>query len=301
MPTWNQVAVASVTRRYPLLSGCASIANSPWLMKVAPPNGSERVWAAVPGGEVYVSLDDFVGRSAYFFGDLDPKLTWICKRLVGRGDTVLDIGANLGVMTTLLSRLVGPTGQVHAFEPNPVLQAALDQTLARNKAANVKLHRLALGSKDGTLELCVPPGNAGQGSFIYHRDHADATRFEVPVRRLSSVLEDEKVAAIKLVKIDVEGFEADVLLGAEEFFQRVRPAAILFEMNDRVSRESSHPPVIQVLERLGYAFLAVPRRLLRMGLRVYRPGDATGVAGHDVVALPAGAEFERLSRVLRVE
>ena len=81
MPSLRQSLVASLSRRYPLYSGCGLIANSAALRRLAG-ESHESVWSKVPGGEVLASLDDYVGRSAFYVGELDRKITWICRQVV---------------------------------------------------------------------------------------------------------------------------------------------------------------------------------------------------------------------------
>ena len=156
MPTIRQSLTASLTRRYPFYSGRARFANSRFVQGLAGP-GAEAVWARVPGGEVLARLDDFLGRTAFYVGDIDGKLTWICSRIVRPGDTVLDIGANIGTVTIWLSALVGEKGKVHSFEPNPTAHKALQLLIERNKSANICLHPVALGEEEGSLDLVIPP------------------------------------------------------------------------------------------------------------------------------------------------
>src|SRR5262249_5602474 len=147
--------ISSIARMYPFYSGCGTIANSNLMDVIAPPR-SDLVWARSVGGEVLVPLDDLVGRALYFFGDLDPKVTWVIRRLLEPGDLALDIGANLGFLSLFMAKIVGPHGAVHAFEPNPVLCNILSQTFARNHDFKIRLHPVALGASTGEMELCVP-------------------------------------------------------------------------------------------------------------------------------------------------
>ena len=207
MPTSRQKTVAAITRLYPLYSGSGRLANHPMLQRIAGPS-TEIAWARVPGGYwAAAPLSDHVGRAIFYCGELDRKITWVCSRLVRSGDCVLDIGANLGLVTLTLSALVGPTGRVHAFEPNPQMQAFIDEAVSRNRLHNVTLHRFALGAQPNELRLSIPRSNAGAASLVATRQTADSTEVVVPVRTLSAVLEDESIDHIRLVKIDVEGFE----------------------------------------------------------------------------------------------
>ena len=110
MPSLRQSLLATLLRRYPLYSGAGTLANSKLVATLAG-TSHESVWCPTSGGDVLAPLHDYVGRAAYYCGDLDPKISWVCKKLVNPGDTVCDIGANIGIVTLLLSRLVGNAGK----------------------------------------------------------------------------------------------------------------------------------------------------------------------------------------------
>lgn len=296
MPTLRQSLVSRLTRLYPLYSGCGSFANKPLIHRLAG-ESAERVWSKVPGGEVLAPLDDYVGRAAFYVGDLDRKITWVCGRIARPGDTVLDIGANIGLVSLWLSRLVGEQGQVHAFEPNPALQALLGQMFAHNGLRNVHLHRVALGAQDGALELRIPKVNAGAASFVRNRDVSDCEVVVAPIRTLSGIVEEQGIRHIRLIKIDVEGFEAEVFKGGLDVLQRIQPEAILFELNDTISGALAEQPVIKILSECGYRFFSIPRSLLKMRLEPFEP-DVTPLVGHDFLAVPKGEAYDRIGRLV---
>jgi FkbM family methyltransferase len=298
LPSIRQSLVASLSRRYPLYSGCAGIANSRALRRLAG-DSEELVWSRVPGGEVLASLDDYVGRSAFYVGDLDRKITWICKRIVRPGDVILDIGANIGMVTVWLSKLVGPTGLVHAFEPNPLLCDRLLAALERMGRSNVQLHRFALGCSEGELSLCIPNGNAGEASLVVHRDPARSKTISVPVRRLADVAIREGIQNIRLVKLDVELFEAEVLEGARALLEHSPPESILFEMNGEIGGVVGDEPVFRILKEHNYAFFFVPRRRIWMRLETFDPDAVRQLKGHDVFAIARGGSFDSMVRAVR--
>jgi FkbM family methyltransferase len=203
--------VSLATRQYPFLSGCASFANSRPIRSLAG-NAGGTAWARLDcGAQILVPMKDYVGRAAFFVGDLDRKISQVIRRIVRPGDQVLDIGANLGVVTLLVSKLVGTSGVVHAFEPNPSIAGMLTQSVERNRLANVKIHQLALGSSDATATLNFPTDNAGMGTLT---QSALGSQVVVPVRTLDSIAANTTLDRVRLLKIDVEGFELPVLLGA---------------------------------------------------------------------------------------
>lgn len=293
MTTIRQRVVASVTRRYPFYSGCGSLANQRMVQRFAGAGGGDE-WMKCPGGKVLASLDDYVGRAIFYAGDLDRKITWICKRLVRPGDVVLDIGANVGLVSLLLSQLVGKEGKVHAFEPNPRLQAMLGQSFAQAPHGNIKLHPVALGETEGRLSLHIPQGNFGAGSLVHWKEAANCQVFEVEVKRLDDLFHEAGGGGIRLIKIDVEGFEAPVFRGAFRVLRELQPHAILFELND-VGGFLADQPVVQVLAEAGYGFFAVPQCLLRMRLKRLDLAANPVVTGHDLLAVPRGDRYEEVA------
>jgi FkbM family methyltransferase len=275
--------IAAVTRRYPLFSGCATLANHRWMKRLVP-DSDDRRWARSPGGQVRVSLSDFVGRSIFFFGDLDPKITWAVRRLLAEGDQAFDIGANIGVVTLLMSKTVGRSGVVHAFEPNPVLCADIADAIAFNHADNVHLHCIALSSCNSTAEIHVPESNSGKGSF-YPAPHLKKKTHLVSTVRLDD-LAIQSPAGIALMKIDVEGAEPEVLDGAEKTLAEVRPRAIILEV---AHRDPSTDRAAAILCRHDYDYLALPRSLFRM-----RADRSLRRESHDIVAAPKGKYFNAL-------
>jgi FkbM family methyltransferase len=299
MPTIRQRTVAAITRRYPLYSGCGRLANHPVLQRIAGPS-TEIAWARVPGGYWAASpLSDHVGKAIFYCGELDRKITWVCSRLVRSGDCVLDIGANLGLVTLTLSTLVGASGQVHAFEPSPQMQTLLDKAIKRNGLTNVTLHRIALGAQYGELRLSIPQGNAGAASFVPARQAPEGSDVLVPVRTLSSVMADQDIGHVRLIKIDVEGFEPEVLTGAVEFLSQ-RPADVLiFELNDSTDNLDRHP-TIRTLSGLGYGFFGLPQRLTRMRAFRFNPQDFGSAPGsHDFIAARLGQVYDEVAERLR--
>jgi FkbM family methyltransferase len=254
----------------------------------------------VVGGKVHADLEDYVGRAAYFVGDLDRKITWICRKLVRPGDTVLDIGANIGLVTLALAKFVGREGMVHCFEPNPSLCEQIRTTLAYNGVTQARLHEVALGDAEAMLELSIPPGNRGAASFVREQETEGAQKIRVPVRRLDQIAEEQGIQSLRLIKIDVEGYEAQVFAGADHVLGKIRPDAILFELNGTGAEPISEQPVIQLLSRYDYDFLMIPKSLLKMQLVRYRSDDQSSVQGHDFLAVRKGECFHEVCRSLGV-
>lgn len=261
--TLGMMAIAAVTRLYPFLSGTGRIANSNSFKRLG---GGEvgDLWARVGAARILVPLNDYVGRSAFFFGDLDPKVTALARHCLNPGDCALDIGANLGIVATLMAQYVGPTGRVHAFEPAPRMIGYLRQTLAANPHLPLRLHEYALGSESAMLELAIPRGNAGRASLVA-RPKWVKTLVQVPVKTLTDVAREENIRRVDFIKIDVEGFEAEVIKGGLGLIEELRPKFILFEEH-RFRPDQPLPESMACLLDRGYRLFGIAKSLLRLRL-----------------------------------
>jgi FkbM family methyltransferase len=265
-------------RRYPFYSGYFRVATSPlgrWAQTAAP-SGRVVCTRARGGIRLEVLLDDFEGHCIDLLGDWDPRISWICRRVLRPGDTFVDVGANFGLVSLIGARAVGPTGHVHAFEPQPAVAAMLRRSAALNCLTNLTLHEVALSDSDGVLELQVPSGHTG-GASLFRKATGPGNSIQVQVRRGAPYFEEHGIDTIRLVKLDVEGHEAAVLEGLTPVFRDRFPAAVLFESNDwfeglaRGLPAEAWPfadlPTVRFLRDQGYRFYAVGRSFLRVNLR----------------------------------
>lgn len=170
------------------------------------------------------------------------------------GDTVVDVGGNLGFTTLVFSRLAGGAGRVHSFEPGPRMFAKLSGMAARNELINVTLHNCGCGSKSESLVLNIP-ASSGNAS-LRPTDEVMATvkhQDTVQIRRLDDELCD--LEALSFIKVDTEGFEIEVLRGAEKLIQKFRPV-IYIELSQEYQRSSSE--AIAWLKERRYVFEIEP-------------------------------------------
>lgn len=164
----------------------------------------------------------------FLFGFSD-NLPWfeLYRRFATAGTLALDVGANLGIHSLVLSRCVGSAGRVAAYEPNPSTHARLLANLALNDARNVSPVLAGLGASAGRSAFDAKAGEFNIG--LARVDPAGALTIE-----LRTV--DQDVAAVglpvSLIKIDVEGGELDVLRGARATLRRDAPSVVL-EFNPR--------------------------------------------------------------------
>lgn len=201
-----------------------------------------------------------VSFCTYVNGRYEPNEMCAVAGLLRPGMTFVDVGANEGLFTLLASRLIGPTGAVHAFEPSPREAGRLAENIDLNGLANVRVHRVALGAAQGTAVLHVAdvehPGHNTLGGLVYH-ETKQAYSVDVPVLTLDQVADQEGFERLDLLKIDVEGSETAVLKGAQGVLRRFRPA-LLTEAQDESLRHmgSSVSELVELLRKLDYAVWA---------------------------------------------
>ncbi len=149
----------------------------------------------------------------------------ILSRHISAGMTIIDIGANIGLYSIFLADLVGPGGRVFAFEPDPVLfEAAVANCTQNGKGDVITLHNLALGSRAGHAALYRSGFNSGDNRLSASPKHRENVGVEIA--RLDDVLRGVK---IDFVKMDVQGWEPEVLRGMEETLKSNPELTIYFE------------------------------------------------------------------------
>ena len=144
--------------------------------------------------------------------------------MIEPASTVLDIGANIGIMTAHLAKM--PTRRVFAIEPVPANARALRRIVDRFKLTNVKILELALGDREGQVQMIMPRHSSvrmqGLSHVVQEASDEQGEVFTVPVKRLDDMPELQKVH-ISAIKMDVENFEAQVLEGGRGLISRCKP------------------------------------------------------------------------------
>ncbi|KRB32104.1 MULTISPECIES: FkbM family methyltransferase [Mesorhizobium] len=140
---------------------------------------------------------------------------------------VFDIGSNIG-MTAVVAAKQG-AAKVYAFEPDPNVFSFLLDTVKAN-AALVDAHNIALGSKEGTLSFFSNPDSASASHLVTENTLGHSPTHRVRMSTFDAFVTSHQIHRIDFIKIDVEGFEIDVLWGARETIPRLKPS-LLIEFN----------------------------------------------------------------------
>lgn len=167
-----------------------------------------------------LSHNKFIGKALELYGEYSESEIEAMRPFLRPGDVAIDIGAFIGDMTLPFAQIVGSEGRVYAFEPDPETFNILCANLALNEVANVK-----------PINALVKTGAAAND-------------------RSAMAIDDLNLSACRLIKIDVDGFELDVLRSGAKTIERLRP--VLYLENDR--REKSQALLEYLLAFKNYSF-----------------------------------------------
>jgi FkbM family methyltransferase len=215
------------------------------------------VRSEVPSGlSLWVDLHDDGVSAGILSGNWEPAETNFMLSVVRPGDSVIDVGANLGWYTLTLAQALGPNGRVFAFEPRSDIFAQLERSVKDNGFTDrCTLYRIALGAEGGKRDLAWSPMEMNPGhSFILPEGGSPApglTRESVSFAPLDSIGIERR---IRLIKLDVEGAEPDVLRGGRGLIARDRPIIVceVFPKWLRRSGSTDTYSMLHLLDDLDY-------------------------------------------------
>ncbi|MDQ7792590.1 MAG: FkbM family methyltransferase [Clostridia bacterium] len=206
------------------------------------------------GGRLIVPSDDLsLAPELILNGLFEFPLTTFLVNGVRPGSTVIDVGANLGYFTVLLGLLVGPSGRVLAYEPNPELHSFLMDNLSLNYLHDrITVYRKAAYSSSARIPLYMTRRFMGNTSI--HRHDAEYAKHyvdeiqEIEVEAAPLDIHLGQVGHIDLLKMDIEGGEYRAFLGMREMIERNAVTTVVFELNKTMLQDDWRPLCDLLLE-----------------------------------------------------
>jgi len=168
-----------------------------------------------------------IEHELYYKGVYEKETMHMVKAFLKPGDTFIDVGANIGIMTLYASICVGPSGNVWAVEANPATVKLLKDNIALNNFNNIKILEFALGAQEGKGEIYPETieGNRGAASMV-KRDGQGTLKYDIIIKKLDDVIGGVKPT---LMKIDVEGWELEVLKGSSNILSASDAPVLIVE------------------------------------------------------------------------
>ncbi len=252
-PLWLSVS-ASAVRALPF--GRYRAANT--IAKIPCPPFRARLPRDLGGAAFVCDVRDSIAREAFFTGRYEPQETLLFRWLVDPGSVVIDVGANWGYFTLLAAQRTGCSGRVVALEPNPDLFARLRANVATNGYANVTCLPIAAAEQPGQIPF-VDGGSMGNSGLSRAARDTERADFVAPSATVDALIEDAGIERVRLVKIDVEGAEAQVLAGMQHGIARRRYEHVLLEFHPWAFErpQSAFNRCVDGLRSAGYSGLVI--------------------------------------------
>jgi FkbM family methyltransferase len=197
--------------------------------------------------------------SRLIYDGFEKEETDYVASILEEGDIFIDIGANVGLFSLLVSKIVGEKGKIICFEPSPATFVRLVENVQLNHFKNIDLRNIGLSDKKEELVFFISKnGYDAWNSFAPRYDNILEESISVPVSTLNIELNNIDKSKIKLVKIDVEGWEKFVLYGGKDFFINYSPI-VMIEFTEENTFNAGYPvyEIYDIMKNFGYAWYTI--------------------------------------------
>ena len=231
--------------------------------------GEQRVDISDFDGDLRISLDlsEHMQSQIYWHGSYSRNIIYLLKRIARPGMTVIDAGANVGEITLIAAKQVGPTGRVIAFEPMPAFADRLENNVALNGFQNVTVMRLGLSDAPGEAPIFVSSSSYADGTHhdglatLFPSGGRTTSAATIPLARLDDLLSAGQTGRVDIIKMDIEGGELSALRGARSLLLRDGPSIIL-EVGRETCRAAGYEmeDILRLLDEFGYTYSRIGRK-----------------------------------------
>jgi len=225
-PLWVTLSASAIRSlpfgRYQLSNAIARLATGPFVARMPRDLG---------GARFICDLHDTIAREVCFTGRYEPQETQLARLLLGPGMSAVDVGANWGYFTLVCAHRVGASGRVLALEPHPRLSAMLEENVSTNQLSQVAVLRIAAGLDRGARAFVGFDAQSGNWGLSRAARPSETADFECESAALDSLLESRgsSFGRVDLVKMDIEGGEADAIDGMRRGLAQHRYRYVLVE------------------------------------------------------------------------
>jgi len=256
--------IDSYRKRYGFSKALRAIIHYGYIvMKKIKPNSIKNNTIEVNGYKIAVLPNDPFGTSAelLMFHSHEPLSTLIISKILKEGMVCLDIGGNIGYYVLLESKIVGKTGKVIAIEPSPINFDCLKKNIQLQNGNNVFAYNMAAGDKDSNVRFLIYEG-AGNSCMVVPDGEVSkwpGKLISVPIRMMDTFLTEIDVEKIDFIRMDVEGYEKNVIAGLKNTIQKSKPV-IHVEVHVNIMGIDKTKDLLETFKKEGYETIAyVPR------------------------------------------
>jgi len=180
---------------------------------------------------IFTTADNYIEWTLLSVGTYEDEINKLIRISLKPGDNAIDIGANIGLQSIRMAQSVTNTGHVYSFEPLFHLQNKFKRNIALNKFENVTLFPFALSDAADEITYSINENNWNQGTFSLQHKNSGTTAQQITIKVADQLTEIQLLPHLELIKIDVEGFEFQVIKGLEKTIKKHKPR-IIFEYDN---------------------------------------------------------------------
>lgn len=221
----------------------------------------EIVSKSITGSKLVVNISDYHGAKYVIQGYFDWRNLAIAKAVCRPGDSIIEIGANVGTESVGFRDIVGDKGKLILFEPLPKNVRMLEKMVTINNWNNVHVYKTAIGNTSGHVNFIIPPHASMSGiGFIDMGQTSlkEDRKLKVPIRPLDEFI--DHLSNLKIVFSDTEGHECFVLSGAKQIIEKFRPMLVVEASPKLLARSgSSIEELVNILDKFNYSYWEVSR------------------------------------------
>jgi FkbM family methyltransferase len=206
---------------------------------------------------LYLDPNDYV-QCMMFYNRYSREILEVFRYFAKPGETVIDVGAHIGYFTLFLAELVGSRGHVYCFEPDPRAMNFLKTSITASRMDWIEVSPLALAQGRGTIDFYLAKG-LGSSSAIKSFQQVNASRAMVSTISLDELVDEGRVTGtIRLIKIDIEGFELEAIRGMVKVLKIHRPIMVIEVNNEMLEARGETPAgLLELVASLDYKIAAL--------------------------------------------
>lgn len=216
--------------------------------------GVKRVPLGTDHGTFWIDPVSLLGVALSRQGVHEDGMVQTLRQFLGEGRCFVDLGANEGYFTIIAARLCGASGRVLAIEPQQRLLPVIEENIRLNQSPGVTLLNTAVGAEAGMAVMHLTASTNTGGSGFERRSRFALPTQAITMLTLEHVLDQQGVAHVDLMKVDIEGFEYEALLGSPTVFEQQRVKALALELHPALlaSRGKDVQDITALLASCGY-------------------------------------------------
>lgn len=212
-------------------------------------------------------LNEHMQSKIFWYGFYNRDVLVVIRNLLEHGMTVIDVGANIGEVSLVAAKMVGPSGHVYAFEPLPEVADKLSENIKLNNFAQICIQKIGLSDEAGDKEIYRASSAFYDSSMndglatLYPSENRGEKAGVISLVTLDDFCEQADIKQLNLIKIDIEGAELPALRGGMETLRRFMPY-IIVEVQQEAANQAGYNDVdiLAFLQPMGYRFDVIGRK-----------------------------------------